>query len=58
MHRYRAKNNAGQAVLGDVICVTDKDFSKILSSYDAEGDEFAFLSEMIKRVKEDLGIDK
>lgn len=58
VHRYRAKNNAGQAVLGDVICVTDKDFSKILVSYDAEGDKFAFLSEMIKRVKEDLGIDK
>lgn len=58
VHRFRVKNNAGQMVLADVVCVTDKDFSKILASYGAGGDELTFLLKMMKLVKEDLGIGK
>lgn len=53
-HRYRAKNNAGQSVLADVVCVTDKDFTKVLASYDLEGDDLTFLTEMVRTIQEDL----
>lgn len=53
-HRYRAKNNAGQTLLSDAVYIIDKDFSKILMSYDPEGDDYKYVNEMIEMIKDDL----
>lgn len=39
-HRYRAENNAGQVVFGEMEFLFDKDITKILASYDMDNDEY------------------
>lgn len=39
-HRYRANNNAGQTVFGEMKYLFDKDLSKIVASYDMDGYEY------------------
>ncbi len=54
IHRYRANNNAGQALLNDVYFIFDKDFTQILSVYDMHNiNELRTIEEMIKELKED-----
>ena len=40
VHRYRAKNNAGETSFGDVVFIFDKDLSKIVYAYDPEDSDF------------------
>ena len=39
-HRYRAQNNAGQIVFGEVKYLFDKEITKVISAYDMDGDEY------------------
>lgn len=39
-HRFRAKNNAGQIVFGEMKYLFDKDMNKIIASYDMDDDEY------------------
>lgn len=39
-HRYRANNNAGQTVFGEIKYLFDKDLNKIVESYDMKNDEY------------------
>lgn len=39
-HRYRANNNAGQTVFGEMEYLFDKDLSKIVISYDMDSEEY------------------
>lgn len=39
-HSYRANNNAGQVVFGNMYYLFDKDVSKIIAVYDMDSDEY------------------
>lgn len=39
-HRYRANNNAGQTVFGEMEYMFDKDISRIITAYDMEDNEY------------------
>ena len=54
-HRYRAENNDGQKLLGDVLYVFNKDLSKMLLVYDLDSNDFHIIEELIKQIKEESG---
>lgn len=39
-HRYRANNNAGQTIFGEMKYLFDKSLSKIVASYDMDSEEY------------------
>lgn len=51
IHRYRADNNIGQTILGDVYFVFDKDFTQILVAYDMSSEDFIAVDDMIRELK-------
>jgi len=55
-HRYRANNNAGQTVFGEMKYILDKDMSKIVASYDMDNDEYKAVQIIYKQMvgEEDL----
>ena len=52
-HRYRAENNSGQKLLGDVFYVFNKDLSEILLVYDIDSDDYIVVEELIKQIKDE-----
>lgn len=54
VHRFRADNNAGQALVGDVLFIVDKDFTQIYASYEAEDPDYETLQEAIEIIKENI----
>ncbi len=58
IHRYRANNNAGQAVFGDGMCIMNEDLSEVVRYYDAEDADFKYIIEMIGRIKDEISEGK
>ncbi|MBR1774115.1 MAG: hypothetical protein IJ759_01185 [Bacteroidales bacterium] len=50
-HTYRAKNNSGNVLMGHSWFLIDKDFTKILASYDMDGEEFQTLEMMMEQLQ-------
>lgn len=57
-HRYRAQNNAGQVNFGEMEFLFDKDFTKILASYDMDGDEYKAVQIVYKLMLGEDNIDE
>lgn len=51
-HRFRADNNAGETMMGDMFFVFDKDISEILLAYDAESEDYEAIDEMIQDLRD------
>lgn len=51
-HKFRAKNNMGNVVFGDVIYLLDKDKSKIVAAYDTTDDDFLGFVQMTGAMQE------
>lgn len=49
-HRYRANNNAGQTVFGEIKYLFDKDINQIVGSYDMENDEYKTVQIIYKQI--------
>lgn len=57
-HRYRANNNAGQTVFGEMMYLFDKDMSEIVASYDMDDDEYKAVRIVYKQMLgEDVSVD-
>ncbi len=57
-HRYRANNNAGQTVFGEMKYLFDKDIKKIVASYDMDDDEYKAVQIVYKQMLgEDVQIE-
>lgn len=57
-HRYRANNNAGQTVFGEMKYLFDKDIKKIVASYDMDDDEYKAVQFVYKQMLgEDVQIE-
>ena len=64
-HRYRANNNAGQTVFGEMKYLFDRDINKIVASYDMDNEEYKavqivykqMLGEDVQIENEDFGDD-
>ena len=52
LHNYRADNNAGNTLIGNMVFFIDKDFKNILFSMDLE--EYNVMQETIKQIEERL----
>lgn len=49
-HRYRANNNAGQTVFGEMEYLFDKNISEIIASYDMDGEEYKAVQIVYKQM--------
>lgn len=49
-HRYRANNNAGQTVFGEMKYLFDRDINKIVASYDMDDDEYKAVQIVYKQM--------
>lgn len=49
-HRYRASNNAGQTIFGEMKYLFDKDLSKIIATYDMDDDEYKAVQIVYKQM--------
>ena len=57
-HRYRANNNAGQTVFGEIKYMFDRDINKIVASYDMDDEEYKAVQIVYKQMLgEDVQID-
>lgn len=57
-HRYRANNNAGQTVFGEIKYLFDRDINKIVASYDMDDEEYKAVQIVYKQMLgEDVQID-
>lgn len=54
VHRYRAKNNAGQVLMGNQLYILNGDLTKIIASYDMESREYTVFHEVVERVMEEI----
>lgn len=52
IHSYRAKNNAGQIILGRALYVFDKELRNIVATYDMDGEEFKAYERLMQEVEE------
>lgn len=57
-HRYRAKNNAGQTVFGEMKYLFDKDINRIVASYDMDDNEYKTVQSVYEQMLgEDIQIE-
>lgn len=49
-HRYRANNNAGQTVFGDMEYLFDKDISKVVAAYDMDDKDYKAVQLLYKQM--------
>ena len=49
-HRYRANNNAGQTIFGEMKYLFDKSLSKIVTSYDMDSEEYKTVQIIYKQM--------
>lgn len=49
-HRYRANNNAGQTVFGEMKYLFDKDMNNIVATYDMDDDEYKTVQIIYKQM--------
>ena len=47
-HKYRANNNAGNTMFGEIKFVFDKNLSKVIAEYDMEGEEYVAVQQLYK----------
>lgn len=51
-HRFRAKNNAGMVLMGDIICIFDKDMSQIVAVFDMDNIEIKNYNEFLEAIND------
>lgn len=51
-HKFRAKNNMGDVMFGDVIYIVNKDKTKIVAAYDFSDDDFVGFVQMTGAMRE------
>ena len=51
-HKFRAKNNMGDVMFGDVIYIVNKDKTKIVAAYDSSDDDFVGFVQMTGAMRE------
>ena len=51
-HKFRAKNNMGDVMVGDVIYIVNKDKTKIVAAYDSSDDDFVGFVQMTGAMRE------
>ena len=54
IHNYRANNNAGQTIGGNIQYNFDKDLSKIINFYDMQSEEYQAVSYIYKMMKGEI----
>lgn len=60
-HKFRAKNNLGNVMFGDVIYILNKDKSEIVAAYDTSDDDFINFIQMVdamQQIGEDYNIEE
>ena len=50
IHRYRAKNNAGQTLLVDELYILNKDLTEIIASYDMASEDYGAFQEAVNQL--------
>lgn len=50
LHRYRANNNAGQTIFGEMEYLFDKDLKKIVATYDMDDDDYKAVQLIYKQI--------
>lgn len=50
-HKYRASNNAGQTVFGNVKFLFDEEITKIVTEYDMDGEEYNAVMQIYKMLR-------
>lgn len=51
-HKFRAKNNMGNVMFGDVIYILNKDKTEIVAAYDTSDDDFVGFLQMVGAMQE------
>ena len=51
-HTFRAKNNNDNTLIGNYLFIMDKDFTKVLATYDKDGEDYQFMQQLFKRLSE------
>lgn len=51
IHTYRAENNAGQTVGGNMLYIFDKDMKEIIAAYDMDSQEFQAVNYIYKGMR-------
>lgn len=51
-HRYRAKNNAGNILMGKEVFILDERFTKVLANYDTDSDDYKSVQALFFALKE------
>lgn len=51
IHRYRANNNAGQTVGGNMMFIFDKDLTKIIAAYEMDKEEYQAVEYLYKEMR-------
>lgn len=60
-HKFRAKNNMGNVMFGDIIYILNKDKTEIVAAYDTSDDDFINFIQMVdamQQIGEDYSIDE
>lgn len=50
-HKFRAKNNRGNSLMGKNIYITDSTFTKILAEYDTDSEDYKLVQELYRQCK-------
>ena len=53
-HKFRAKNNAGNTLMGENVYIMNEDLTKILASYDADSEEYFAVQALYQSWAEEL----
>lgn len=60
-HKFRAKNNMGNVMFGDIIYILNKDKTEIVAAYDTSDDDFIKFIQMVdamQQIGEDYNIEE
>lgn len=51
-HRFRAKNNMGTVMFGDMIYIINKDITEVVAAYDTSDNDFVEFMQMVEAIQE------
>ena len=51
-HSYRAKNNAGQTLIGETVFILDAEMTRVLAGYDSESVEYQTVQKIYEMLKD------
>lgn len=52
-HKFRAKNNKGNTLMGKNVYITDENFTKILAEYNTDSEDYKLVQELYRQCKEE-----